>query len=440
MSRQDTPPEARSTIMSDVVIQVENLSKCYQLGVISHGTLRRDIQSWWAQVRGKPDPNAKIGHIPHHIGQSGERFWALQDVSFDIQQGEVIGIIGKNGAGKSTLLKILSKITTPTGGCVKLKGRVGSLLEVGTGFHQELTGRENVYLNGAILGMSKAEIDKKFDEIVDFSGIEEFIDTPVKHYSSGMHVRLAFAVAAHLEPEILLVDEVLAVGDATFQRKCLGQMENVAKAGRTVLFVSHNMIAIKRLCEKTYLLDQGHIVTSGNTEMVVDAYYRISMGRDSSLVEEQNVPEGQVKFLNWQVKDSSIEGDAYSCYTNEPCVVSFKIAIRREVKQANFGIALWANDGTLVWAMRNLDDRDEYLFLSKGIYEVCFAIPMLPLRPAIYQILVSANDKEEGTLDAWYAQPHLRVLPKDETGLPVQWQGILNIKGNFNISCITSRF
>jgi len=209
--------------MSDVVIRVENLSKCYQLGVISHGTLRRDLQSWWARLRGKPDPNAKIGYQSHHIGKDGEQFWALQDVSFDIRQGEIVGIIGRNGAGKSTLLKVLSKITAPTNGCVKLKGRVGSLLEVGTGFHPELTGRENVYLNGAILGMSKAEIRKKFAEIVDFADIEEFIDTPVKRYSSGMYVRLAFAVAAHLEPEILLVDEVLAVEMLSFKKNAWGR-------------------------------------------------------------------------------------------------------------------------------------------------------------------------------------------------------------------------
>jgi len=223
--------------MSQTVIQVENLSKSYQLGVIGTGTLTNDIKLWWAKARGKPNPLLKIGESDHG-NREGETLWALKDVSFEVQQGEVLGIIGRNGAGKSTLLKVLSRITAPTSGRVKVQGRIASLLEVGTGFHPELTGRENIYLNGAILGMKKAEIAKKFDDIVDFAEVEKFIDTPVKRYSSGMYVRLAFAVAAHLEPEILLVDEVLAVGDATFQKKCLGKMGDVAREGRTVLFVS----------------------------------------------------------------------------------------------------------------------------------------------------------------------------------------------------------
>ena len=210
--------------MSNTVIRVENLSKEYHLGTIGHGTLSHDLTSWWARKRGKEDPNSRIGSISGN--NHNERFWALKDVSFSVEKGEVVGIIGRNGAGKSTLLKILSRVTAPTSGEVKIKGRIASLLEVGTGFHPELTGRENIYLNGTILGMTRKEIDQKFDEIVDFAEIEKFIDTPVKRYSSGMYVRLAFAVAAHLEPEILLVDEVLAVGDAGFQKKCLGKMCN----------------------------------------------------------------------------------------------------------------------------------------------------------------------------------------------------------------------
>jgi len=219
--------------MSDIVISVENVSKRYRLGLIGGGTLHDDFERWWARVRGKPDPLLKIGQ-EDYANRQGEHIWALRDVSFQVQQGEVVGIIGRNGAGKSTLLKILSRVTAPTSGQVKIKGRVASLLEVGTGFHPELTGRENIYLNGAILGMKRAEIDCKFDEIVAFAEIEKFMDTPVKRYSSGMYVRLAFAVAAHLEPEILLVDEVLAVGDAAFQKKCLGKMGDVAREGRTV--------------------------------------------------------------------------------------------------------------------------------------------------------------------------------------------------------------
>src|SRR5512134_174745 len=238
------------------VISVENLSKVYHLGQIGTGTFTNDLKVWWARVRDKPNPLLKIGQQDHG-NRAGEELWALRDVSFTVQQGEVLGIIGRNGAGKSTLLKILSRVTAPTSGRIKVKGRIASLLEVGTGFHPELTGRENVYLNGAILGMSKQEVTRKFDEIVNFAEIEKFIDTPVKRYSSGMYVRLAFAVAAHLEPEILIVDEVLAVGDAQFQKKCLGKMGEVAKGGRTVLFVSHNMAAVSALCNKGILLEDG---------------------------------------------------------------------------------------------------------------------------------------------------------------------------------------
>lgn len=261
--------------MPDVVISVENLSKQYRLGTIGSNTLRADTARWWARLRGRPDPTLRIG-MEERARREGERIWALKDVSFQVKQGEVVGIIGRNGAGKSTLLKILSRITAPTTGAVKVKGRIGSLLEVGTGFHPELTGRENIFLNGAILGMKKAEIERKFDEIVDFSGVEQFIDTPVKRYSSGMYVRLAFAVAAHLEPEILLVDEVLAVGDAEFQRKCLGKMDEVAHEGRTVLFVSHNLGAIASTCGSAALFEHGCLVQFGDTHKVIDIYYVIS--------------------------------------------------------------------------------------------------------------------------------------------------------------------
>ena len=256
------------------VISVENLSKTYRLGQIGTGTFSRDLQVWWARTRGKPNPLLKIGQVDHG-NQIGETIWALKDVSFQVEQGEVLGIIGKNGAGKSTLLKILSRVTAPTSGKVKVKGRIASLLEVGTGFHPELTGRENIYLNGAILGMTRDEVRRKFDEIVDFAGIEQFIDTPVKRYSSGMYVRLAFAVAAHLESEILLVDEVLAVGDAEFQKKCLGKMGDVAsKEGRTVLFVSHNMVSIQNLCPTSILLQNGINSKNGNTNEVIRHYLK----------------------------------------------------------------------------------------------------------------------------------------------------------------------
>lgn len=260
--------------MSETVIKVENISKFYQLGLINHGTLAKDLQGWWAKIRGKDDPNSRISLVSNKNTNSDNDFiYALKDVSFDVKQGEVLGIIGANGAGKSTLLKILSRVTSPTSGCIKIKGRIGSLLEVGTGFHPELTGRENIYLNGAILGMRKHEIDRKLDEIIDFSGVEKFIDTPVKRYSSGMYVRLAFAVAAHLDPEILVVDEVLAVGDADFQKKCLGKMDDVSKKeGRTVLFVSHNMAAVRQLCTRGILLRNGELVFDGETESTINEY------------------------------------------------------------------------------------------------------------------------------------------------------------------------
>jgi lipopolysaccharide transport system ATP-binding protein len=272
---------------SHPVIQVEHLSKEYRLGTINHGTLRRDLQSWWARIRGRPDPNSIIreeeawGGAPEDQAHTiradellaqRERFLALNDVSFDVGDGETFGIIGKNGAGKSTLLKILCRITAPTAGHARIRGRIASLLEVGTGFHPELTGRENVFLNGAILGMTRGEIQRKFDDIVDFAQLAAFIDTPVKRYSSGMYVRLAFSVAAHLDAEVLIVDEVLAVGDYEFQKKCLEKMRDMTAKGRTVLLVSHNMSTIQNLCSRSILLGRGRLVEAGETSKVVAAY------------------------------------------------------------------------------------------------------------------------------------------------------------------------
>lgn len=260
--------------MSNPAIKVENLSKAYQLGEIGTGTLSRDLERWWANLRGKEDPFLRIGEInDRRVKGTSDVVWSLKDLNFEIQQGDAVGIIGRNGAGKSTLLKVLSRVTAPTAGSVKVKGRIASLLEVGTGFHPELTGRENIFLNGAILGMRKAEIKRKFDEIVDFAGIERYIDTPVKRYSSGMYVRLAFAVAAHLESEILIVDEVLAVGDAEFQKKCLGKMGDVSKGeGRTVLFVSHNMNSILNLCRNAILLKDGALLKFSKTTEIIKTY------------------------------------------------------------------------------------------------------------------------------------------------------------------------
>ncbi|MBD2766434.1 ATP-binding cassette domain-containing protein [Hymenobacter sp. BT664] len=261
--------------MSNVAIKVENLSKLYRLGEIGTGTLSHDLNRAWARLRGKEDPFAKVGETNDRTRKGDSNFvWSLKDINFEVKRGEVLGIIGRNGAGKSTLLKILSKVTAPTTGRVKVQGRIASLLEVGTGFHPELTGRENIFLNGAILGMSKAEVRSKFDEIVDFSGVERYIDTPVKRYSSGMYVRLAFAVAAFLEPEILIIDEVLAVGDAEFQKKCLGRMKDVSvNDGRTVLFVSHNMDAVRSLCSSAIMMQQGMVHAAGSVRDTIATYY-----------------------------------------------------------------------------------------------------------------------------------------------------------------------
>lgn len=255
--------------MSETIIKIEHVTKEYRLGTIGGGTLRGDLQSWWAKKRGKEDPNSRLVST----GYTGERFLALDDVSFEVKKGEALGIIGHNGAGKSTLLKLLSRVTAPTGGTISFNGRIASMLEVGTGFHLELTGRENVYMNGAILGMTKAEIDKKFDQIVEFAEMEKFIDTPVKRYSSGMYVKLAFAVAAHLDSEIMVMDEVLAVGDMKFQQKCLGKMGDAANSeGRTVLYVSHNMNTIRQLCTRCIVLDHGRVIFDGDVEKAIGIY------------------------------------------------------------------------------------------------------------------------------------------------------------------------
>ncbi len=261
--------------MEELAIKIENVSKEYRLGAIGGGTLRGDLQSWAARVKGKEDPNSKIGSdASKHIG---EKFLALDDVSFEVKKGEALGIIGHNGAGKSTLLKLLSRVTAPTKGTISYNGRIASMLEVGTGFHPELTGRENVYMNGAILGMTKAEISRKFDRIVEFAEMEKFIDTPVKRYSSGMYVKLAFAVAAHLDSEIMVMDEVLAVGDMKFQQKCLGKMGDAANSeGRTVLYVSHNMNTIRQLCTRCIVLDHGRLVFDGDTERAIELYSDMS--------------------------------------------------------------------------------------------------------------------------------------------------------------------
>ena len=274
--------------MSRKVIEFDNVGKQYVLGTIGTGTLSQDLNRWWARIRGKEDPFLKIGEVNDRTKKGESNFvWALKDINFSVDEGDVVGIIGKNGAGKSTLLKILSRVTSPTVGTIKVKGRIASLLEVGTGFHPEMTGRENIYMNGTIMGMTKTEIDRKLDEIVDFAGVEKYLDTPVKRYSSGMMVRLGFAIAAHLEPEILVVDEVLAVGDAEFQKKAIGKMQDVSKGeGRTVLFVSHNMAAVRSLCKKGVVLKNGSVDFIGGINESVDRYLHLYEQTDAANIIE----------------------------------------------------------------------------------------------------------------------------------------------------------
>lgn len=379
--------------MSKTVISVEHLTKRYDLGVINTGTLSRDLNRWWAHVRRKPDPYLKVGQ-PDYGNRSGNSILALNDVSFQVQQGETLGIIGRNGAGKSTLLKILSRVTAPTSGKVKINGRVGSLLEVGTGFHPELTGRENIYLNGAILGMSRKEVDRKFDEIVDFSGVEQFIDTPVKRYSSGMYVRLAFAVAAHLEPEILIVDEVLAVGDAEFQKKCLGKMGDVASEGRTVLFVSHNLNAIQILCTKSILLNKGQISEENETDIVIMHY--LESFPKAGTVEEISELINQLPFdPNFQLINIKLtqKGILVSdqIVNGEP----IKVEIEYEVKQktANFRVYLdiLDNQGTLLLKSFHDCDSSEATIAYPGKYISEVIIPADFLAPKKYEFRIGAT-------------------------------------------------
>ena len=334
------------------IIKVEHIYKQYQLGQVGTGTLVHDLNRWWHKLRGKQDPYEVITELNDRSvsGERNEYVWALNDISFTVRQGEVLGIIGRNGAGKSSLLKILSKVTAPTKGSITLHGRVASLLEVGTGFHPELTGKENIYLNGAILGMTKKEISGKFDEIVAFSGVEKYIDTPVKRYSSGMYVRLAFAVAAHLEPEILIVDEVLAVGDVEFQKKCIGKMKDVAGAGRTVLFVSHNMEAVKNLCSRALLLEHGSIVSEGSPSQVIETYLNNRNKTDwGTSYEEQEAPGNEFTRLK-SIELKPIREDGKSIITVKSSL-EINISVWNYVEDlvANFSLHLYAATGECVF-------------------------------------------------------------------------------------------
>ena len=379
------------------VIKVENLSKRYRLGVINRDMLYKDLQSRWAKFRRKENPNAPIGSKHDKRLEHGDEFWALRNVDLEVKEGEILGIIGRNGAGKSTLLKILSQITAPTEGRIKVKGRIASLLEVGTGFHPELTGRENVFLNGAILGMTHKEVRSKFDQIVAFADLEQFIDTPVKRYSSGMYVRLAFAIAAHLEPEILIVDEVLAVGDASFQKKCLGKMREVSGMDRrTVLFVSHNMTAVQSLCKQVCLLEHGGVSFLGSVGEGVNRYLDSQIGISGSplFCRSNRQGNGHLKFTKVEFFDSSsrqvshlISGGNYQFRFHYEC---------RNPKSSNLRVAfnIISRQEHVLVNVCSADSGHEPLALNnRGAFD-CF-VEKFPVRSGTYRcdLFCSSNNE-----------------------------------------------
>ncbi len=396
------------------VIQAEGLGTRYRRGAIAQRGMLRDTLA-----RAMRSPLSVLQR-PRH-----ETFWALKDVSLGVHEGEVLGLIGRNGAGKTTLLKILSRITRPTTGWAEIRGRVRSLLEVGTGFHPELSGRENTYLSGSILGMSKREIDRKFDEIVAFAEIEKFIDTQVKHYSSGMYVRLAFAVAAHLEPEILLVDEVLAVGDINFQKKCLGKMGDVARAGRTVVLVSHQLNQIRRLCQRVAWVDDGSIRQSGPTHEVVSAYESAMIGyqRDGNS-KHSNAAKG--RFLRWEIAEPA-RAEPNMLTTLGSVSISFIVELSCTVRNGEHGVALFNSERQLMWAR-----AQQNLALAPGVHVLSHRFPCLPLRPGAYSWQVSLWDGDE-MLDLWDCVPEMNIATEVLQHYDDEWNGVLNLPSEFSL-------
>jgi lipopolysaccharide transport system ATP-binding protein len=409
--------------MSRNVICVENISKVYRLGQIGSGTLSNDIKVWWAKARGKPNPLLKIGQ-GNHGNLDGDTLWALRDINFNVEQGSVLGIIGRNGAGKSTLLKIFSRVTAPTSGQVKVKGRIASLLEVGTGFHPELTGRENIYLNGAILGMKRAEIDRKFDEILDFSEVEQFIDTPVKRYSSGMYVRLAFAVAAHLDPEILVVDEVLAVGDAEFQRKSLGKMGDVAQQGRTVLFVSHNMSSILRLTHEAIVLEKGRLALRAPSRDAVDYY--LSAGSTSAgerIWEDHEIPIDAAPFRPIALRLLDKKGKVLETVRSiEPFFVEMEYNLSLPVTGLRIGLYLTSARGDQILTTFDTDDGpryEEYISRPAGHYLSRCEFPKDLLNGGRYILGINASSYR---IRRYFMDEQALGFSVDATGAPGrQW-------------------
>ena len=398
--------------MGNVAIRVEHLSKMYRLGVINNGTLWKDIQTWGALKLGKEDPHSKIGQDKY--SGDDDHFWALKDVSFDIQQGDRVGIIGKNGAGKSTLLKLLSRVTSPTEGVIKVKGKISSLLEVGTGFNGELTGRENIYLNGAILGMKTRQIDRKIDEIIDFSEIEHHIDTPVKRYSSGMYVRLAFAVAAHLDSDILIADEVLAVGDAAFQKKALGKMQNLSTdQGRTVLFVSHQMNAVKTLCNKGIVLEKGKIVLNSSITDAISLY----SGQNLEVRNEKLqflFPSGLsffnvLKFISYELCDEKNNILEYNLYDTGN--LNVYLLINGEILTVDKNLVIFitlrdSNNNEIITTDIFESDEIKPENLKQGLFKIRLTVPVHLLNQGEYSISVSAVIHCKG----WIVEPDTNKL------------------------------
>ena len=403
--------------MSDYVIKVENLGKSYQIRHKQESyTALRDVLADGAKNAGR----ALLRRNHHPAPETREEFWALKDVSFEVKQGERLGIIGRNGAGKSTLLKVLSRITQPTSGEVRLRGRVASLLEVGTGFHPELTGRENIFLNGAILGMTREEIRCHFDEIVAFAEVERFLDTPVKRYSSGMYVRLAFAVAAHLEPEVLIIDEVLAVGDSAFQKKSVGRMEAAGQGGRTIVFVSHQMNQVRRLCNTVIWLDEGHVRAIGLTSQVIGAYeasYSKLPDHESDLVAYSGA---KAKFVSWEIREPG-GSSSHELTTHESTTISFTVKVFSTIESGLQGIALYNSDNELLWGTAISD-----ITLHSGTHQIAYTLETLPLVPGLYHWLVSLYEGNQ-LIDLWNGMPEMLVSTAPLSQAREDWAGVLNL-------------
>ncbi len=380
--------------MSQEVIRFENVSKQYRLGTVGTGTLSHDLNRLFARMRGKEDPTKKVGVVNTLNSKEGDYVWALQNINFSLNDGEVLGVVGKNGAGKSTLLKLLSRVTAPTSGEIKVKGRIASLLEVGTGFHPELTGKENIFLNGAILGMTKKEIHSKFDEIVDFSGVSKYVDTPVKRYSSGMYVRLAFAVAAHLEPEILIVDEVLAVGDAEFQKKAIGKMQSVSKSGRTVLFVSHNLTAVEQLCTRGILLQNGMLKLEGPIHDITSAYKKSSINEN----ELKRVGTRLIEFDKYQLLN--VKNDlSDEFFLGESFKIRADIIAKENLDYTDFSLDIRNDANEFIGHITNADDLFEISSIRKEEKKTIeVSVNNLSFAPGTYYISLWLGNKY-GTFD-----------------------------------------